>query len=126
MRAHGRAVGRHDRARHARQVAREEIAKRPLADEADAGRIALGVRRNAFALGDRAHVALRHLAQRKQRRRKLRLRQPVQEIRLVLRRVGRLQQLDAPDAVAPHARVMARSRCDRRQARAHDRGTRGT
>ena len=44
---------------------------------------------------DRAHVALRHIAQRKQHRRELLLRQPVQEVALVLGRVDGLQQLEA-------------------------------
>ena len=47
------------------------------------------------------------LAERKQHRRQLRLREPVQEVALVLRRVDRLQQLDAPPRPpATHARVV--------------------
>src|SRR5215813_11118172 len=51
------SIDRDDRTRHARQIAREKIAKRPLADEANAGRILFSPCRNAFAPGKRAHVA---------------------------------------------------------------------
>ena len=43
VRADALALGRHDRPGLARQVAVEEFAERPLADEADAGGILLGV-----------------------------------------------------------------------------------
>src|SRR5690348_883633 len=46
MRSDGPAFRRDDRPRIARQIPREEIAKRPLADEADAGGILLVPRRN--------------------------------------------------------------------------------
>ncbi len=56
--AHGPAVGRADRAGLRRQVAIEKLAKRPLADEADPGRVALGGIGQADAPGDRPHLAL--------------------------------------------------------------------
>ena len=119
------AVARLDRAGDSRQVAREEIAKRPLADEADSGRILLRPGRDSLAPGDRTNVALRQFAQRKQHRRQLLLRQLVQEIALVLRRIRRLQQLHAMRRRPARGRN-ARSRCGRRQGCARDRGRRGT
>src|SRR6185503_4748909 len=52
------ALGRHDRPGLARQVAVEEFAERPLADEADAGRILLRVVRQSCLRGDAADLAL--------------------------------------------------------------------
>ncbi len=107
MAADDPALGRLDRARGPRQVARQEVAERPLADEADARRVLLRPGRDALAPGDRPDLALGHLAQRKQHRRQLLLRQLVQEVALVLGRVDRLQQLDAGGG-RPHAGVVAR------------------
>src|SRR5215468_4239227 len=61
-------VGRFDRARLARKVAGEKIAKRPLADEADAGRISLGEGRNTLLACDRAYRPLGQFADRKHSR----------------------------------------------------------
>src|SRR6266849_10770365 len=44
-----------DRPRHLRQVTVQELAERPLADEADAGRILLGVVRQTGFERDAAH-----------------------------------------------------------------------
>src|SRR6185369_1538983 len=65
---------RFDRTRRSRQVSPEEVAEWTLADEADARRVLLRPRRNAFAPSDGAHVPLRELAQRKKDRRELLLR----------------------------------------------------
>ncbi len=100
-----RAVRRFDRPRCPRQILRQEVAKRPLADEADARRVLLGPGRNAFAARDRAHFPLRHFPERKQHRRELLLRQLVQEVALVLGRVEGLQQLDSRAAPA-HPRIV--------------------
>ena len=77
-------------------------------------------------LRDRAHFALRDLAQRKQHRRELLLRQPVQEIALVLGRVARLQQLDARRHLRAHARVVTGRDVVGAERAAHGRETRGT
>ncbi len=106
MAADDRAVGRLDRPRRPRQVAGEEIAERPLADEADPGRILLGPGRDALAPGDGADFALGQFPDREQHRCQLLLRQLVQEVALVLGRVGALQQFHAPPGAA-HAGVVA-------------------
>src|SRR5207249_3210707 len=54
-----------------REIASQELAEWPFADEADPGAVLLVVRRNAFALRDRADLALRQLRQRKNRFRQL-------------------------------------------------------
>lgn len=100
------AVRRLHRARFRRQIAVQEVAERPLADEADAGRILLLRVRQPDLRGDLAHLRLRDLAEREHRLRQLRLVQPVQEIRLVFRMIERLQQFEAAVAFA-HARVVA-------------------
>jgi len=103
-----RALRSDDRTRCSREVPREEIAKRPLADETDACRIAFRVRRDVLTLRECAHVAFHHFAQRKDDGCELRLRQPMQEVRLVLRAVDGLDELGAIRATRPpHARVMA-------------------
>ncbi len=107
MLADGLAFRRLDRAGLGRQVAVEEVAERPLADEADAGGILLLGVGQADLGGDLAHARLRDLAQRKQRARELRLVQPVQEVALVLGVVERLEQLEAAIDLA-HAGVVAR------------------
>src|SRR5689334_44666 len=109
--AHVRAFGIDDRPGRSRQIAREEIAKRPLTDEADAGRVALRVRGNALALRDRADIAFQHAAQWKYDRRQLFLRQSMQKIGLVLGAIDRLDELYALRiAGATHARIV--TRCD--------------
>src|ERR1039457_2786636 len=84
------ALGGADRPGCARQIAVEEFAERALADETDAGRILLGVHRQACLLRDPAHLGLMQLRQRKNRARELRLAEPVQKIALVLAPVRRL------------------------------------
>ena len=106
MAADDRAVEGFDRPGRPGQVLRQEVAERPLADEADARGVLLRPRRYPFALRDRAHLALRDPAQRKQHGRQLLLRQLMQEIGLVLRPVERLQELDAR-AGAARPRVVA-------------------
>src|SRR6185369_3135488 len=65
-----------DRPRRVREVAVQELAERPLADEADAGRVLLLRVRQADLGRDAAHLGLRQLADREQRLRELRLVQP--------------------------------------------------
>src|SRR6185436_10848485 len=67
------ALGRHHGARLARQVAREEFAERALADEADAGGVALGVIGQPGLARDAANLGLAQVAHRKERARELRL-----------------------------------------------------
>src|SRR5512134_356206 len=74
----------YDGPRRARQIPGEKIAKRPFADEAYAGRVLLRPRRNALLPRKRAHIALVHFAERKERRRELLLRELMKEVRLVL------------------------------------------
>jgi len=56
-----------DRAGRVAQIARQELAERPLADEADAGGVLLLRVGQADVLGDAAHFGLAQLAHRKQR-----------------------------------------------------------
>src|ERR1700694_235267 len=70
------ALGRADRARFVGQIAVEEFAERTLADETDAGRVALGVHRQACLFGDLAHLGFLQLRQRKNRTGELRLAEP--------------------------------------------------
>src|SRR6185369_15831340 len=84
-----------DRSRRVGEVARQELAERPLADEADAGRVLLLRVRQADPGGDPPHLGLVQLADRKERARELRLVEPVQEVALVLRPVEALQQLES-------------------------------
>ena len=88
------------------QVAVQELAERPLTDEADAGRVLLLGVGQADLLGDAAHLGLVQLTHWKQRAAELRLRQPVQEVALVLARVQALEQLEAAVHLA-HAGVVA-------------------
>jgi hypothetical protein len=104
--AHALAFRRRHRARLLRQVTRQEFAERPLADEADAGGVALGVVRQARFAREPAHIGLEQVAQGKHRARELRLREPVEEIALVLAGVEALQQDEAPIALFD-ARVVA-------------------
>src|SRR5437762_13507700 len=99
MRSDGPALRRDYRPRFARQIPRKEIAKRPLANEADASRILLVPRRNPLALRNRADFRLSDRAQREHCRPKLRLRQSMQEVALVLGLVDSLQEFDASAAV---------------------------
>jgi len=87
------AVGRvEDLAGLRRQVAAEELAEVTLADEADAGRILLGMGRQADVTGDPAQVALFQVANREQGGGQLFLPQLVQEVALVLGSVSAAQQ----------------------------------
>src|SRR5258706_1694701 len=101
------AVGRADRAWTGRQVAGEEGAERALADEADAGGVPLGRVGKSDPARQLAHLGLAQLAQRKERARKLRLGQAMQEIALILGAVDRAQQPVTPVSRA-NACVMAR------------------
>src|SRR4051812_33575097 len=76
--AHRAAALVDDRTRRLRQVAVEEFAERPLADEADAGRILLGMVRQPGLRGDAPHFGLFQLAEREQYPRELRLVEPMQ------------------------------------------------
>ena len=96
---------RQDRPRRARQISREEIAKRPLADETDSGRIFFGPRRDALAARDCANIALVHRPERKHRRRELRLRQAMQKIALVFRPIDGLHQHDRTAAIRGSAQA---------------------
>src|SRR5450830_78776 len=100
------ALGCADRTGHARQITVEEFAERTLADETDAGRVFLGVHRQACLFGDPAHLGFLQLRQRKNRTGELRLAEPVQEIALVLALVRRFEQLVTPPHFA-HAGVVA-------------------
>jgi hypothetical protein len=93
-----------DRPGGLRQVAVQELAERPLANEADAGRILLGVVRQPRLARDAAHVRLPQLAEREERARELRLGQAMQEVALVLAGVAALEQAVAP--VRRDARVV--------------------
>src|ERR1700693_3592889 len=99
------AVGGLDRTRRLGQIPREEVAKRSLADKADASRILLRIRRDSLFAGDRAHRALRQMTDGEKRPVELTLIQPVKKISLILRSVDRLQQQD-PVVGAPQLRVM--------------------
>ena len=91
------------RARFGGQIARQELAERAFADEADAGGVLLGGVGQADACGDLAHLGLGDARQREDGPRELILVQPVQEVALVLVGVRAAQQLHPavrPDAVA--------------------------
>src|SRR5207247_10340557 len=62
-----------DRARRLRQITIQELPERPLADEANPGRVLLGVVRQAGFLGDAAHLRLLEIAEREHHARELRL-----------------------------------------------------
>ena len=100
------ALGRDHRPGLARQVARQELAERALADEADAGGVALGVVRQARLARDAPHLGLVQVAHGKERARELRLVQAMQEIALVLAGIDALQQHEAAVALLD-ARVVA-------------------
>ena len=102
------AVGVHDGAGLRVQVAREKFAERPLADEADAGGVFFARVGQADFFGQPPHLALVHVAKRKEAARELRLCQAVQEVALVLAAVHALEQFkQAAFAVLAHARVVA-------------------
>ena len=105
-----------DRSRRLRQIAVEEFAERPLADEADAGRVLLGVVRQPRLECDAAHLAFLQLAHREQHAGELLLPQAMQEVTLVLAGIEPAQQ-----PVASIGRVDARvmTRRDLRRAQAH-------
>ena len=93
--ADGAALARLDGAGARLQVAAQEFAKGPLADEANAGGVFLfGVGQPGFG-GDAAHVAFAQIAHGKERAGKLRLREAVQKVALVFGRIGALEQLVA-------------------------------
>src|SRR5690349_16446778 len=81
-----------DRPGQLRQVAVQELPERPLADEADTGRVLLRVIWQSGLARDAAHFGLAQAAQREQYPRELLLRQPMQEVALVLGRVLSLEQ----------------------------------
>ena len=88
------------------QVAVEELAKRPFADEADAGGVFF-LRVGQVDLGrEVAHLGLLQLAHREQRARQLLLIQAVQEVALVLAAVDALEQLESASPLA-HPSVVA-------------------
>src|SRR2546430_8489259 len=81
-----------DRAGRLRQIAIQELPERPLADEADPGRVLLGVVRQPGFERYAPDFGLPQAADREQHARKLLLVQPMQEISLVLSLVLALQQ----------------------------------
>ena len=108
---HAPVVERADLAGARRQVALQKLAKRPLADETDPGRILLLRHRQFQRPGDSAHLALVEPPQRKHRARKLRLVEPVEEIALILRAVLGLEELIRRPLLvlpAPHLRIVPR------------------
>ncbi len=106
---HTLIVERADLAGVRRQVAHQEFLERPLADEADAGRVFLHRNVQAGGGGDFAHLALVDAGQRKEGFRQLRLIQTVQEVALILAGVFGLEQLHATAAgrVGAHAGIVA-------------------
>src|SRR5688572_11254207 len=82
--------------RSLRQVLIQELAERPLADEADAGGVLLRVVGQPRLERDATHLGLPEAADREQHARELLLRQAVQEIALVLRSIASSQQQDLP------------------------------
>jgi hypothetical protein len=82
--ADDRAVRRLDRAGTARNPATDEVAEWPLADEADAGRIALVRDGQAAVARDRADFGFHEPTDRELADRKLRRAERVQEVSLVL------------------------------------------
>src|SRR5207244_5659427 len=81
-----------DRAGRLRQVTIQELAKWPLADEANPGRVLLGVVRQPGFLGHAAHLRLLEIAEREHHARELRLVEPVEEVALVFCRIIASQQ----------------------------------
>lgn len=93
------AVRRFDRTRISGQPGFQEIAERTLADETDAGRVALGEDRQAALARDRAYLGLAEQAHREIAAGKGHGIQHVQEVALVLRRIyGAQQPATAADA----------------------------
>ena len=74
------------------QVVREEFGERTLADEADAGAVALVVHGQRLFVREPADLVFRQFADRKQRAREHGARHGVQEIRLVLAGIEAAQQ----------------------------------
>src|SRR5713101_1070683 len=90
------AFGRTHRPRLFRQIAAQELAERALADEANSGRVALRKIVQTRLLRDFSHLGLLQLADRKDDARELRLSEAMQEVALVLGKIERLEQLEAP------------------------------
>ena len=106
MLPHGLALGRAHRTGLPRQIAVQELAKRPFADEADSGRAALGEVVQSGLLGDSAHFGLPQLPDGEHDARELRLSEAMQEIALILGRIDRLEQFE-PSRRFSHARIVA-------------------
>src|SRR5688572_9203295 len=70
-----------------REVSVQEFAERALADEADAGRVLLGMVRQSGLERDAPHFGFLQLAHRKHHARELLLRETVEEVALVFRRI---------------------------------------
>ena len=89
-------------------VAVQKVAKRALADKADASGVFLfGVGQGQLC-GDAAHLGFAQVANRKQRLRQLRLVQPVQKIALVFAGIHALEQFEQAGAgVLAHTGVVA-------------------
>ena len=79
-----------------------------LRHEADLVRLLLARHVQPCLLGHVAHLGLGHLAEGEERAAELLLRQLEEEVRLILRQVQRLAQLEAAVGVAGDARVVAR------------------
>ena len=75
-----------------RQVAAQEVAEAPLADEADAGAVLLGGDREGVLAGDAPHLGLGQFADREQALGQLFAGHRVQEVALVLAGIETLQQ----------------------------------
>ena len=92
VRAESAALWRRDRPGLCGQVRLQELRERPLADETDAGAVALVVDGQGVLVRDAAHLALGQRADRKQRPREHGTGDGVQEVTLVLVRVDPAQQ----------------------------------
>ena len=106
----------------ARQVARQELAERALADEADAGGILLGVVRQPRLARDPPDLGLAQVPHGKDRPRELGLRQAMQEVATGPSR-DRLPSAARSVRRAPRRGRSARSRCARRPWPRRGRGT---
>src|SRR2546430_11697006 len=73
-----------DRAGRLRQITIQELPERPLADEANPGRVLLGVVRQAGFLGDATHLRLLEISEPEHHPRELRLAEPAEAGALVL------------------------------------------
>src|SRR5262245_56258299 len=77
------SIGGLDKAWGPRQITVEKVPERPLADEADAGRVLLRVVRQAGFKGDAPHFGFLHLADREKDTRDLLPVETMQEVALV-------------------------------------------